>query len=318
MTVWKATTDSGTPTSRVLRADVNKSIYWWISVVPTSANWQTHLQQIRIGTKEFTKPDHTHCLYHDWPAADTTPYMLAGGFIDSLPTLYDWTARYPNGDPVPYAVHEYYVGTTLHYRTIADINGVFQSVDVAPNFGHSAPVFTADRDWNGVVFRTVPNPRVSTLTGPRTRFLETGGIKKAIWPFNCFQASGFEIIPKDRDWMPPVRIIRNTTTDVVADCYMLVVLADHMPLASITGQVPPQLSTQGSSIDGAGDTLANYFTRSTLTATEAGLYRKKTGYPATYFPPAQRWEACPGSDVTGYTPPANEPSCPFVVKKGTP
>jgi hypothetical protein len=138
-----------------------------------------------------------------------------------------------------------------------------------------------------------------------------------IWPQKTFTSWGAAYVQADRDWMPRVVVrsvsagapvefdasmtlwrVGNSRLDLPNTIYGITATADATRTLNLAAPTAPFAFSRHESLP-------------------PGLYWRASSYPGSYATGAARWSAVPGSNVTGYTAPAEEPSCPFVVKTGT-
>lgn len=161
-------------------------------------------------------------------------------------------------------------------------------------------------------FHCITDPTQSLYSN---RHVSTNPQVEIIWPTNVFTSWGAVYVGVDKDWLPPVVVTSASTssTDRVDFAASMTLLrmdfrgfilnneSTAYDLTTITNNVPS----------------GTPFPFSRHESLPPGLYWRWAAFNGTNASGASRWSAVPGSDVTGYTAPAEEPSCPFVVKTGT-
>jgi hypothetical protein len=285
-TLWKEYVEGNTdlPTMRVIRNKFRTRIAYWLSVTPTSADWQTDLSEIKVGNKVFQKPDHTHCndLYARFDPGDENHTVIK-------------TITYPDGSTVPDPKgYEYTTG-----------GGGVESFRIV--------IRSEDGRWYKDM-STTAYAAASTHAIPYKFWAEESqGIKNNIWPQSPFQAFGTIQLNRNFDWCPPVALgLRlGATSPVEADCVLFLAYLDHLaPNANF--QISTRVAT--STTNGTGDTLANAFPYSQIRRPKDGLYRPN----ATPTNPSDVWLPTQDSDTAGYDPPDSEDTpakCLFIVKE---
>jgi hypothetical protein len=310
---WKPATQSAAPDKRFFRSFKTQSFAYLITLKPTTPSWQTRLSELEIGYTRFVRPNHVHCIPGVPVAPGTTDFNWPGILTPhSGPSFtYDGTTV------VPYATLECFVtGGTLLYRRVGTSDGkiladgnivgcdYWRIVDQTGVWGISV----------GGNYAPASNPR--TL-GYMLTHTSSNVIKDNIWPQDTFTAWGAAFVQADRDWMPrviPTHVsagspvdfdasmtlwrIGNSRLDLTSTAYYATARADATPTVNLASPTAPFAFSRHESLP-------------------PGLYWRASSYPGSYATGAARWAAVPGSDVTGYTAPTEEPSCPFVVKTGT-
>jgi hypothetical protein len=261
--------------------------------------------------------------------SDVTKFLTAdssGVVTNALHNSLGGTVVSGFGGPFSGPIHV--VNTPFFYDlTVYDPNRAWKSP--FEYFGHSVRTnpaasfyaLTAPQVyWTGSV---VPNP--VPFSQPQSISVDTylpysqssNAMKQKIWPQDTFTAWGAAYVLADRDWMPRVILTHVSPANPVDfDASMTIWRVSNLRLGlsgSFPNAIPSSDATQTSNL--ASPTAPFAFSRHE--SLPPGLYWRSTGYPGSYMSPTARWSAVPGSDVTGYTPPAEEPSCPFVVKTGT-
>lgn len=315
---WKEFDPNNTdpPTLRVVRNSFRARICYWLSVFPTSANWQTDLTEISVGECNFQKPTHTHCndLYI---TPDNT--IVDAGYNPQVGEKYKKVALYPDGSAVPYPIFEYFDDINgLELRLSGNSSGEHQR-DALADY-ETVVIRSSDRRWSKTLsfaaFRNADESRTTptffTLDYQRWAN-ESAGIKNPVWPQAPFQSFGTIFINRNFDWCPPIRMVRRVgaTSHVEADCYLCLVYLDHLAPTS-TFEIANRIAT--SFVNGPSDPLNALFPFSDIATPENGYYRPKS-VPTN---PNDLWVPTFDSASTGYDPPTAPAKCLFAVKRGDP
>ena len=199
------------------------------------------------------------------------------------------------------------LGAHTHHDTTSSLS-TLTNVVTGPSVGWGgfidSPTFTFSGAQSRSVTSYIPNPQSSNA-------ISGAG---AIWPQDTFTAWGAAYVLADRDWMPRVIVTpvsSGSPVDFTASMTLWRISNSRLDLTSGN-----YYATARADATPAGNSTST-FAFSRHEALPPGLYWRTTGYPGSYMSPTARWSAVPGSNVTGYTAPAEEPSCPFVVKQGT-